>query len=392
MDLLQLDIKSMMLMCFFIGVIISGGLCIILTDRYVCPGMYHWGAGFVCFTLGLFFAVSRVIIPIEISIFFGMTFSLLTPCLLWLGLLAYNGRIKKWNHIILLMSPLMGMGMLTMYHSDVPEIVRAKAMMFLLMPLSLVCIREALRERTRYESGRFMFAFTLCLIMAGSVGRLFTLESAASYGLLESNISNAIMIFNTTTALLGLSFSILMINSQWLQQKLAVFASYDALTGIYNRHGFNEQIAVLFGASSGRVTASDSCSIAMIDIDYFKKTNDSYGHHVGDVVLKEVAIRLKQNIRYNDILARYGGEEFIVILPAANQVEALSWAERVCKQIAEQPVFVDEIKINITISIGMAAFIHVANHSLDDAIKKADIALYQAKDSGRNRVCFFAGE
>ncbi|WP_321409883.1 GGDEF domain-containing protein [Tolumonas auensis] len=390
MDIIHLDIKSMMLMCVFIGFLISGGLAALLRDRYVCPGMPYWVIGFCFFTLGIFFAVYRAYAPLWVSVFFGNAFSFIGTNLLWLGLLQYNQRLKSVHYSILAFSLLIALLLLFMLHTGVPEIKRAELISFVFNVQSILCIREALKDRAQYESGRLMFALTCILATAGSLLRFLTYQYESSYSLLNTNISNLLLVFNAIIVLLGLSFSIMLITSQWLQQKLAAFASYDALTGIYNRYGLNEQSTALFN-SDGKLSATDY-SVAMIDIDFFKKTNDDYGHPVGDAVLKEVADRLRQNIRHHDILARYGGEEFIVVLPGTNITDALHWAERVRAQVAAKPIQVDQHAIQITLSIGVVALPGKDKHSaFDEAIRQADIALYQAKENGRNQVrCFGA--
>jgi|GEM_PF-3378515 diguanylate cyclase (GGDEF) domain len=388
MDILHLDIKSMMLMCVFIGVLITGGLAALLRDRYVCPGMHHWVSGFCILTMGVFFAVGRAFYPLWVSLLFGNLFSFLGANLLWLGLLKYNQRIKTRHYGVIGISVLTVVVLLFMLKMGLTEIKRAELVSVVFNLQGILCAREAFRDRAKYESGRLMFGLTCILVIIGSCLRFLTYRYDESYSLLTTNISNLLLIFNAIIVFLGLSFSIMLITSQWLQQKLAVFAAYDSLTGIYNRHGLNEQTTALFDPRKKRMF-SHFC-VAMIDIDYFKKTNDDHGHHVGDLVLKEVAAKLRENIRHNDILARYGGEEFIVVLPAMSQQDTLNWAERVCKEIAQQPIYVNGLMISVTISVGLAEILSTAKYSLDDAIKKADTALYQAKESGRNRVCCFS--
>ncbi len=374
-------------MCVFIGVLISGGLAALLRDRYVCPGMPFWVSGFFIFTVGVFFAVGRAFSPLWVSVFFGNLFSFLGVNLLWLGLLKYNKRIKRYHFAIMALSLITAILLLFMLNSGVPEKIRAELISIVFNVQSLLCIREALRDRQKYESGRLMFAFTCTLVTIGSLVRFMTYQMDPSYALLNTNISNLLLIINTIIVFLGLSFSIMLITSQWLQQKLAAFAAYDALTGVYNRYGLNEQTEVLFGTKNK--AAFNNCCVAMIDIDFFKKTNDNYGHVVGDLVLKEIAAKLRQNIRHHDILARYGGEEFIVVLPDTNKTDALIWAERVRELVSVEPVLVNQHVITITLSIGLVD-LSAENHvSLDDAIREADIALYQAKETGRNRVCYF---
>ncbi len=343
--------------------------------------------GFFIFTLGVFFAVGRAFTPLWVSVFFGNLFSFLGTNLLWLGLLKYNNKIKRYHFMIMGVSFLTAILLLLMLNSGVPEKSRAELISIVFNLQSLLCIREALRDREKYESGRLMFAFTCALVSIGSCLRFLTYQIDPVYALLNTNISNLLLIFNAIIVFLGLSFSIMLITSQWLQQKLAAFAAYDALTGVYNRYGLSEQTAVLFGSKNK--TAFSNCSVAMIDIDFFKKTNDSYGHFVGDLVLKAVAATLRQNIRHHDILARYGGEEFIVVLPDTNKTAALAWAERVRELVSMEPVLVNQHAITITLSIGLVDLSEEKHVSLDDAIREADIALYQAKERGRNRVCWF---
>lgn len=385
MDIIHLDIKSMMLMCVFIGFLISGGLAALLRDRYVCPGMPYWVIGFCFFTLGIFFAVYRAYAPLWVSVFFGNLFSFIGANLLWLGLLKYNQRIKPFHYSMLAFSLLVATLLLFMLNAGVPEIRRAELVSFVFNMQSLLCIREALKDRAKYESGRLMFAVTCILATTGSLLRFLTYQYEPSYSLLSTNISNLLLVFNAIIVLLGLSFSIMLITSQWLQQKLAAFASYDALTGIYNRYGLSEQSSTTLFNADGKLSVTHY-SVAMLDIDFFKKINDDYGHPVGDAVLKEVAARVRQNIRHHDILARYGGEEFIAVLPETSITDALNWAERVRTQVAAQPVQVNQHAIHVTLSIGVVDLAEGKYASLEEAIGKADIALYQAKENGRNQV------
>lgn len=127
-------------------------------------------------------------------------------------------------------------------------------------------------------------------------------------------------------------------------------------------------------------------SMLISDIDHFKKFNDTYGHQAGDFVLKEVANIFKTSCRQFDLAARYGGEEFVIMLPDTNRDSAIEFAERLRKSI-EQIVFeYNNIKLSVTISIGVAEY--RGDHSITEFIKRSDEALYVAKETGRNKVCF----
>jgi len=158
--------------------------------------------------------------------------------------------------------------------------------------------------------------------------------------------------------------------------------SYDNLTGALRRNPF----MLLFEKELSQAKRSDATfCIVMMDLDYFKKVNDSYGHLVGDKVLQKTSQTISQGLRTYDSLCRYGGEEFIVLLPDAALDEAKKVIERVRKNVEEQIVdTVEGKKIQVTISAGMTEVDN--NKSLSENIDIADKALYKAKSEGRNRV------
>ena len=130
-------------------------------------------------------------------------------------------------------------------------------------------------------------------------------------------------------------------------------------------------------------------SLLIIDVDYFKKINDSYGHVFGDKVLKNVANLLNNNIRVCDTLARFGGEEFVIILPETTGEDAVELGQKLRTLIEHTSISYDgEQTINCTVSIGVTQF-DTEIENLNELINRADIALYRAKESGRNQTLFF---
>jgi diguanylate cyclase (GGDEF)-like protein len=163
----------------------------------------------------------------------------------------------------------------------------------------------------------------------------------------------------------------------------------DALTGIANRRHFEWRLSEEIERAR---RYKYPLSALMLDLDHFKQVNDNYGHQIGDIVLQQVAQRLRRILRRTDFLARYGGEEFIVLAPQTPADRALILAERLRQVIAESPIPVaDNLQIHITISIGVAVF---PNHAQNESelVRAADAALYKAKQMGRNRVCMFEPE
>lgn len=126
----------------------------------------------------------------------------------------------------------------------------------------------------------------------------------------------------------------------------------------------------------------------MLDIDHFKEYNDKYGHLVGDVLLKEISRIIKDSIRQIDLVGRYGGEEFSIILTETDKEGAVFAAERIRQSVQNRSIRAYDEDLKVTISIGISVY---PGHGQDAAglIEKADQALYQAKDTGRNRVCLY---
>ena len=168
-----------------------------------------------------------------------------------------------------------------------------------------------------------------------------------------------------------------------LLQSSIEMAVVDALTGLNNRRYLEAQLKTLLGNAASR---GNPMSLMILDIDHFKQINDTYGHDVGDEVLKGFASRVKKTIRHGDILCRLGGEEFIVVLPDTNIEVAELVAERVRNAVASMsfPVETGGRSIPVTVSVGLAD----RGRDIDAGVllKRADVALYRSKSSGRNRV------
>lgn len=160
-------------------------------------------------------------------------------------------------------------------------------------------------------------------------------------------------------------------------------ATTDGLTELYNHRYFQEQMLHNLEASK---RYKSNFSLIMIDIDYFKKFNDTYGHQSGDAVLRQVAQVLKKNVRSTDIVCRYGGEEMAIILTSTKSDEALLTADKICHAIAEHPLkLINGHEVNVTISLGVATYPQNGDTTAE-MIKFADDCLYKAKENGRNQV------
>jgi diguanylate cyclase (GGDEF)-like protein len=173
------------------------------------------------------------------------------------------------------------------------------------------------------------------------------------------------------------SFAALVVDELELRR----IAQTDHLTGAATRRGFvlelEKQIA--------RMTRSGSASaLILLDVDHFKKVNDTYGHPAGDAVLRNLAERIRMNLRKGDTFGRLGGEEFGILLPDVDAKAASDFAERVRAAVAEKPLL-QEPELPVTISLGISAGTQIASPA--EWLAAADGSLYEAKRTGRNRVC-----
>ena len=179
-------------------------------------------------------------------------------------------------------------------------------------------------------------------------------------------------------------------------EKLERLATIDELTGILNRRGLFEELKK---SAYLAIRSKKELYIVMVDIDHFKRINDTYGHQVGDLVLKELAQRLRSQLRPYDIIGRYGGEEFLVAFVNGEKKEAVEVAERLRLTVKNSLFQIDEeLSITVTISLGIAMFNpkrynwkskiseEALMQELSKVIEKADKALYEAKLKGRDRV------
>ena len=180
---------------------------------------------------------------------------------------------------------------------------------------------------------------------------------------------------------------------QWLDEieklrlqisELAELVSTDALTGLYNFRHFK---TVLQAEMDRSKRSGIPTTLVMVDLDYFKKINDTYGHEVGNLALKHVAGIIKNEVRTTDCVCRYGGEEFAMIFPETHLNLAVKVADRIRETIASSPVRHDKSEFSVTASMGASVYMKTSIIDIDSFVDSVDKFLYEAKQSGRNCSC-----
>lgn len=167
------------------------------------------------------------------------------------------------------------------------------------------------------------------------------------------------------------------------QENMREMAMRDPLTKVYNRRYFME---LMFKEVNYTMRIRQPITCIMIDLDFFKKVNDSYGHQGGDLVLQTVAQRLAKELRVYDAIARYGGEEFVIMLRTTALENAMILAERLRKVVENLSINYEGKTISVTVSMGVATMDPDHMMSVEDLLKEADMHLYRSKQNGRNRV------
>jgi diguanylate cyclase (GGDEF)-like protein len=179
---------------------------------------------------------------------------------------------------------------------------------------------------------------------------------------------------------------VILLQRSLMHQQLQAAARTDQKTGLLNATSWQREADSEIGRA---LRTGEPLALLLIDVDHFKRVNDSHGHLIGDDVLRGLAAELRQQVRDSDVVGRFGGEEFVAALPRADTEVACQIAERLRMRASMMNVFTEDAAISVTISIGVAV-LRLHGKDLFELLAAADLALYWAKDAGRNQVRVFA--
>ncbi|ROH93686.1 GGDEF domain-containing protein [Stagnimonas aquatica] len=313
---------------------------------------------------------------------------LLSFGLMWAGLRRFAELRVSWRLVLLAPAALM----LLLWQVDAVGrnlSVRILLMAALLAGYSAACLVDAWRAqrreplRMRYAA---MLAFALLLLVM-PVRALVTLRlGAPTQGYLSPDLTQALVTLMVVLTVLLWNLSIMSMSHERLENRLRGMAYNDPLTGAYNRAGFRNLAQRQLQRSA---RDRQPVSLLLMDLDHFKRINDHHGHEAGDGLLRGFVEAVQQWVRPGDLLARYGGEEFCVLLPGSQASEAEVVAERIRAGFEQLRLGGALAAVGTTVSIGVAE-LPTASVDLEEALRRADQALYAAKHDGRNRVVLAA--
>jgi len=375
----NLDVRSVILVAGALSLLMA--MVLFFLRRSFPPsirGLGEWAAGpAVIFVATLLFG-ARGVIPDLFSVLLANLLLLGGAAMLYFGSQRFFGlppSIRLWGVLILLALLVLAWFALVRPHYGV-RVAIVGAMMTL---LSLLHARLILQRGTR-DIGSYVAGGALLLLALSQAMRCVSaFDLAAGDRILDNTLpmQTAFVTINAFTILMTTIGMVLMATDK-LRSELEHLATHDSLTGILNRRAMIEACTLELARCRRN---HHVMALLVIDLDHFKAINDTHGHQMGDRVLIDFVARVAPLLRQPDRLGRFGGEEFVVLLPETSLDEARIVAERIRSRIAAEAAGLP----NCTASIGVTIS-RVDDADLDDIIARADTALYQAKNGGRNRV------
>lgn len=366
-------VNSLMVLSLFVAASVKG------RDR----GLNKWAIAVLLETLTWLLVALRGVVTDELSIVAANLFKAASYAYILIAIHEFQARpFARWQVIV----PLLAMLFMSVLLVD--DIAGRFIWCGAIYAFQVVLIMRALWSDSEMRQGRawrLLFGGTLLILLVLLLRAVAALSGMADFAQPQNHISPhwvqvITFIAVMTSALLGSVGFLLMIKER-TDREIMHLAMTDSLTGVPNRRALIEQAERVLAGRSGL-----PMSLLMIDVDHFKRINDTYGHPLGDEVLRQATALMGKRLRAGDVLGRYGGEEFCVIAPYTDAGGAQVLAESLREILATTPLQTEEGEIAITISIGYTCCTTAGAHEPKELLAQADAALYQAKQAGRNRV------
>ncbi len=292
-----------------------------------------------------------------------------------------NTRVNfpRWHQGILRLSAIVVASLVLLPMMGYKSIQMATAFTFVFVFCAIMPVLGVLSYRSGYKPAKY-FLYGASVAMTGAFFTDLSVAGVLTFNELTYRASELGMMLDAILFSLALAYQYRTIQEEKVRAE--AIARIDPLTGLNNRRAFYEVSKPYWNAT---VRKNRDASVILLDVDHFKRINDTYGHDKGDRVLVAIAVVLAQSARESDVVARWGGEEFILFLPETSRAEAALTAERLRMAIAQASVEMTNESISFTASFGVAQR-SVTTTTIDDLIAQADKLLYFAKSTGRNKV------
>lgn len=345
-------------------------------------GLRDWAKAVVLIGWASGLASMRGILPDAVTIVAASGMMLFGQLLLITGLQRYSGRTVVWRPTL---DGIGAMMILIVWLTYGSQNYQGRLFIMSLAHIGFFSVGAYLSwcAAPRGFGSRFLsIVFALGVVVA--VWRITTLPIAVHEAddIFDRNLVQQIYLGMFSLGVLGLSIGFILLANERLRVELEFMATRDPMTGALNRREFFRRADLEWARS---MRSHRPLAVITSDIDFFKKVNDTYGHHIGDLVIKDYTNRTARMLRVSDVLARFGGEEFVILLPDTGMVEARAVAERIRHEIESQRIkSMPHYTVSLGISVAQGDACQAAD--VEALIAEADAALYRAKQRGRNRV------
>lgn len=375
-----LDVKTTLMLISIANAIVLMLLLIYDRQGNKAHSLMIFISGLVCMVAGYLLLYLRGAIPFWLSgcvgniiIYIGYAFEMTAFCILCKA----SGKFVRCFRLIAVLGAVAFMAVHVIPSNILPQscyvIVSSIVLSCMFMLGGIMLLYGGWKECLRLAIGAIFVALGIAFLVRSWSAYM------ASFTLLASGSSQTITFLLLFISTIVSSIGFMVLSKEETDKELIIAATTDALTGALNRRSFFGRSTEMLSLAIRRSLAT---SIIMLDIDHFKRVNDTYGHQQGDAVLKSFVKTIHHQIRPYDVFARIGGEEFALLLLEGND-GANSVAERI--RLAIQELIIDP-NIRVTTSVGIKTFNPKSANDINDAMRECDDALYKAKETGRNRV------
>ena len=348
------------------------------------PGTRWWIAGFAALASGFCINGLQSLLPPLLGLTGGVTLQVAGIGLLLIGtqrFLSAPTHIEPWVIAAVIVTAASSILLIYAWPTVNGRIVLSNVVMAaMLAAYALILMRHAPSEL--YGPSRLMAAAAIVIAVLLVLRAVVALASPPMASALESSLVNVLVYFCSALAQLALGLGCYFMLMIRRNEALKALSATDPLTGTLNRRGLD--VATSRAEHDFRRTGAVYSVIAM-DLDHFKRVNDTYGHAAGDAVLQRLAAESRGKLRGDSVMARLGGEEFCILLPGCKCEDAHAVAERIRVGFADAPIEAGQTVIQCSVSMGVAQC-HADAADFASVCKNADAALYRAKHGGRNRV------
>lgn len=379
----SLDMKTIITIYVLISYACSAMLIVVYThNKHKFQGLTYLLAWSLSFSVGLNVAAFYQVSPPTISTVVSNTLMFASGVFLVFGMARYLGLKleRRIYYIALVVFPFIYFFLVKNQYPIYTRIIFFNAMIFpVYLHVAYLIFIKASNQRRKQASavGRVVILFLTVIAL-----RIFySLSDIKGIEYFNIQAPENILVILSMICVIFLTFSLQLMNNSRLYYEVEYLATIDPLTKVYNRRRVEDIVQTQL---CNHESDKKSLHLFLIDVDHFKKFNDNYGHVNGDSGLVHITNIIKRNIRRCDTVGRWGGEEFVVILPNLSRDEAIKIAARLVKSVCNEKLDLNGKLVEISISLGMATF--TKSSSLQSVINQADIALYKAKEKGRNRL------